>query len=931
MSLHPPVCGVSRNPLVALTPADMRPVEVGVTIASLTPEQTGVLICRVNGEWLLRESWESETRPGDVIEWYDIPRDNDTLRGVLQIAAIVAINTFFPGLTPFQLFVASFAASTALNLLLPPTSPERQQNPERTGDAFSANLSGNEARLDQPIWKVCGRREITPPFACQPYYEMRARPDGPDPNIDHDQYFYALYAVGVGEHQVIAKIANTPITRFADVLRATYLPAGTQPTEVLANVTTASEVSGQTLESGRYVGGFAACAPQRTVAALGIDIAAPRGLGKGSDPLTVQWRVEYRPINDFGQVLAPWQTLANESRTAYTATPQRWSYKYELSTGSPPLMATAQRVEVRVVRTDVQDTDAGALHELSWIGLRAYLAEPATLNAETAHFEVVMRASSQLSNLSSRDFRLLAKGYCRTWSPTTGWSTPLHTRNPAWWILDLATSSTWGINRPDSRVDLQSFYQLAQTCDQRQDRFDWVFDSALSAWDAMQLIARTARARVFRRNGVLSIARDELADTPVTAFTPRNCRPGMRVSEAHRTRKSPDAVVIEYQDHRTWEWTAIPVPCPGVASPTNPVRKRIEGITGAKHAEREGRYEAANLLYRTQRAQFVTEMQGLLPAYMSPVDFLADIEGYGNSGDVVDWNPGSLTATLSEIPRFGEQPLFITFIKSDGSVTDPIAVSPGASEREVVLASSPSLTFVTNDGESERTKYLVGQKDIAKILSIEDGGKAEDGAQLYRLTAVIDDERVHEADIDLLPGPGEIQDPVGDPDDSDEEEGGGGLLVVVRILDAEIYAITDSTADTNDLAVLVEFDNNGRLRIEVEASGATSSDYQTGEWNLYGLIEPSLAGLYEIRATMVYSYDWPDSSNAFTGTLNTWLQLNTTRSWEIRNTYTAPSDPRQAIRQVRFEIREASSGIVQDAGVIDMRTFFDAGLGGGGA
>jgi len=478
---RPPVSGVARNPFIGLRASEMQTVPLGITIASLAPEAKGVLMCRVNGEWLLRESWESETLYGDVIEWYDVPQDNDTLRGVLQIAAIVAINYFFPGLTPFQLFAASFAASTALNLLLPPTQQERN-SPQRTGDNFTASLSGNEARLDQPIWKICGRREINPPFACQPYYEYRARPDAVDANLDHDQYFYALYAVGVGNYDVIAKIANTPISRFGDVLVARYLPPGTAPTGVLANVTTATEVSGQILESGRFVGGFAACAAQRTCAAIGIDIAATRGLGNGGDPRTVSWRVDFRPINDFGQVLGPWQTLATESRTGYTATPQRWSYRYELSTGSPPLLATAQRVEVRVVRTDVQDTSAGALHELAWIGLRAYLAEPAPLNADTAHYEVVMRASSQLSNLSSRDLRLIVQGYCRTWTPGGGWDIEDAIRNPAWWMLDLATSPTWGINKPDERIDLQSFYELALLCDERQDRFDWVFDSATSAW-----------------------------------------------------------------------------------------------------------------------------------------------------------------------------------------------------------------------------------------------------------------------------------------------------------------------------------------------------------------------------------------------------------------------------------------------------------------
>ena len=929
MIARPPLSGVARNPFIGMKPGDMKHVAEGVPIASLAPQAYGVLMCRVNGEWLLRESWPSLTRNGDVIEWYDVPQDNDTLRGLLQIAAVIAINTFFPGLTPFQLFAASFAASTALNLLLPPTTPDPRATPRETGESFNASLNGNEARIDQPIPKICGRREFNPPFAGQPYYEYRPRPDAVDPDLDHDQYFYALYAVGVGNYDVIAKIANTPITRFGDVLRAAYLPPGTQPSQVLANVTTASEVSGQVLESGRYVGGFAACAAQRTCAAIGIDIAAPRGLGNGGDARTVEWRVEYRPINDFGQVLAPWTVLANESRTGYTATPQRWTYRYELSTGSPPLMATAQRVEVRVVRTDLQDTSAGALHELAWIGLRAYLAEEAPLNTDTAHFEVVMRATSQLSNLSNRDLRLIAKGYCRTWSPGGGWGAEIHTRNPAWWMLDLATSTTWGVNKSDDRIDLQSFYELALLCDERQDRFDWVFNSASSAWDALQLMARACRSRVFRRNGVLSIARDELADTPVTAFTPRNCKPGMAINETHRTRRTPDAVIVEYEDHRSGEWTPIVCPCPGVTTPTNPVRKRIEGIIGAKHAEREGLYEAANLLYRPRTVTFVTEMQGLLPAYMSPVDFIADTKGYGSSGDVVSYD--GVTMELSEPPDFTVGDLFITLIRQDGTVHPEIAVSPGVTPYEVVLAEEPDFTLSLDDGTVERTKFMIGPKDLVKIMAIEDGGVDDNGAQLYRLTAVIDDERVHQADVALLPGPGEIQDPVGDPDDSDEEEGGGGLLVVVRINDNQRYASTDSTVDINDLAVSVTFNNNGEIVFNVEAAGSSSSETLSGQWNLYGLIEPSLAGLYEIRATMLLSTDWPGSDNVFTGTMDTWLSLDTTRSWEIRNNYVGPSDPRQAIRQIRFEIRETSTGIVQDAGVIDMRTFFDAGLGGGGA
>lgn len=916
-----PVSGFAPVPLQQIKPTDMVPVPVGVPISSLAPKNAGILVCRVNGEWLLRESWESLTQPGDVIEWHDVPQDRDTLRGVLQIAVAIAGSSIggIPG------FLFALAASTAVNILLPPSVPEAIPRPQATGDAFSTSVVGNEARLDQPIWKICGQREVTPPYACQPYFEYRTRPgdSDADPDLDNDQYFLALFAVGIGNHDVVAKIGNTPITRFADVVRATYLPPGTLPTEVLANVTTAVEVSSATLESGRFVGGFAACAARRTCTAIGIDVSAVRGLGKTA-ALTVTWRVEYREINDFGQVLGAWTTLANETRTAFTATPQRWSEKYTLP--SPA------RVEVRVVRTDVQDTDPSALHEIAWIGLRAYLAEPARLNPDTAHFELVMRASSQLSQSASRDLRLICQAYCRTLAADLTWNAEVHTRNWVWWVLDLLTSSAWGMDKPDSRIDLQSFYDLALQADARQDRFDYVFDSTLNGWDAAQLIARAGRSRIFRRNGLISIARDEFVDAPVTAFTPRNCQPGISISERLRSRNAPDGIIVEYQDHRTNEWTEIPCPMPGVelSDMANPVHKRLEGIVGAKHAEREGLYEAADLAYRTRVASFTTEMQGMLPAYMSPVAVVPDQVGYAQSGDVVEYDSGSLVMGLSEVPDWDAGDLYITFIKDDGLLTDPQRVTPGPTPYDVTLSSAPSFTLVLDDGTRERPKFLLGpllgSRELVKVQNIADGGDA-DGAQLFAITGVIDDERVHLADNALLPGPGEIQDPVGLPDDSGGVDTGGGTLVVPRILDAECYDITDSTVGPATLRCSVTFGATGLLSFATLNSSLFLPPPPVGQWNLYGEIEPSLAALYEVRATELTSVDG-GSPITFTGTIGSWESLGTVRTWELETGYVDPSTDRTAIRILFFEIRETATGLVQDSATITLSTFIDAPTGG---
>src|SRR5258706_15529458 len=56
--LREPIVGFARSPLRGLRPADMRRVPAGVPVASLAPERhVGALMCRVNGEWLLRADW----------------------------------------------------------------------------------------------------------------------------------------------------------------------------------------------------------------------------------------------------------------------------------------------------------------------------------------------------------------------------------------------------------------------------------------------------------------------------------------------------------------------------------------------------------------------------------------------------------------------------------------------------------------------------------------------------------------------------------------------------------------------------------------------------------------------------------------------------------------------------------------------------------
>ncbi len=880
-----PVVAHADGPLAPPIP---RPAPVGEPIRSTQPNTCATFICRLNGQWLSREHWDWLIEPQDVIEWYEVPAGGNTLRSVLQIAVAIAAIYYPPLWTASKFWQAAAAVAIsvggnlAINALLP-LQGQGQGGDENAGSpTYSTNLSGNQARLYGPIRKVCGAHLIFPDFAAQPYFEFQ----------DNDQYYRALLAVGEGQHTLLrSMIDDTDLNRFADVLVARYLAPGVQPSDVRANVVSAPEVAGAELKSGRYIGGFAANGPRSTANRIGIDIVAPRGLSN----LSVQWRVERRAIDDFGSPIESWTTVATETQTANTNTAQRWSYQYTLP---------AARYEIRLVRLDAKNEDPGVAHEIQWVGLRAYLTQPAPLNPHTAHFEVVLRASEQLSSIAQRRIALLVIGHCRTWDPVTGWSAPAANRNPFWWLADLWSSPTWGEGRPDSRIDLATIRELALQADARQDRFDYVFDSTMDAWEAAQMIARAGRARTFRRGAVYTCARDQLATLPVTAFTARNCLPNsMSSRESLRSSESSDGVIIEYFDNRRWDWVEIEEPLPGVTEVTRPVIIRLPGVTGLQHARREARYEAAAMRYRTRSVSCVTEMQGMLPAYLQPVLWQPDMTGYGATGDVTAYADGDVR--LSEpVPAGATQ---VSLMRDDGSIWGPTAFTVLGPD-EIRLSTLPDFTVNATGGRRERTRFLIGAPaaapltaELVRVASIGDGG-ARDGVQYWRIDASIDDARVHSADVALLPGPSEIQDPIDTGATSGGGGGGGGGTIIISI-------------NNFDLMVAVVFGsfvltNTGVMR--VDGAGIPFETF-AGQWTAAAPLTVAEAEDYEVRVTVL-------NGSFETGPVGTWVSLGTTREW-------VPPVPSQV--QFLVEIREAASGIVQDSAIMRF-TSVDPGSGGGG-
>ena len=883
-------------------------VPPGPAIAELLPAELAaeVVVCRYCGQhsggqaiYVARADWQREVQAGDLVEFHVRPQGGDggsnPLRIILTIALIAVANIYgaqlagafgFTGTTAAAVGTAAITVvgSLAINALLPVASAQSAGAGPAASPSYNVALSGNAARLDGAIPVLYGYNRTFPDFAGQPYVDYD--------NDTSDQYYYALLALGHGDYTVPRiEIDDTPLSTFADV-DFNILEPGDVPTLVDPAVVTAPEVTGQELTPGRYVGAFAASGPRLSATHLGFDVVFG-GLGvinnDGSvSSKTVTVRFEARPIDDWGAATGDWVVLATVDITAASASAVRRSYQYALP--------AAGRYLARAVRTSAKDESRQVANTPQWAGLRAYIDAVAPLEPSVTHIEIRMRASEQLNGLSQRKIAVTSLRKLHTWAPGTGWSaSPVETRNPAWALADKMRSTVYGDCVPDSRIDLASLHALATTWDTRQDRCDVVFDSFTDRDTADQLLAGAGRARVIRPNGVRTMVRDEAADLPVTAYTSRMMRPGSWGARyGLPTSDSADGVILEYWSNRSWDWEAIECPAPGrtYTDPTHPdyddelpmmsrpVRQRVLGITGETHAKREGAYMAAKLVYRRRVTSWATELQGILPAYGSAVVLAPALPTWGQAGDVVSWVEGTRSMGVSEPLTWTPSVTHgISLVRDDGSLTAAITATAGADAYTLTLATDPDFDLVLDAADRERPRYVFGplatHRKIARMLAIEPAGVDDEGTPIINLTAVIEDDRVHEADEALLPEGEEVQDPINlDPIESEPGggggDGGGSTLLITTLTDRTVTDDVEAPANA-EFALL----NNGQARIATNNMG--TSVIGGSEWLVIAPTSTDDTGLFECR--------WTTTDGALTsGTVGSWLALSTTRAWAVTNT-----------------------------------------------
>jgi len=737
-------------------PADRNVFLGSGKIRDLAPKTDLPFVCVVAGQYVLRADWDREVQPGEVIAFVTVPQGgggggSQLLQTVAMIAiAIYAgpIATQLTGLTEGIGFAATklgvaLVGSALISSLTPkPSLPSNLQQAAIAAPSptYSLQAQGNYARLEQSIPVRYGRSQFFPDIGAPPYSTFQ----------NEDQFLHEVFVIGQGEYAVEAiKIEDTPIGNFSEVVYELVNP-GASVTLFETNIVSSPEVSGQELlepagSVTQWSVAVVAIASGSQCDQISVDVACPRGLFYAQDDgtlidSTVEWTVQARTIDNFGNATGSWTTIGTETLTENVTNALRRSYDYTV---------TAGRYEVRVGRTNAKDTSSRAGNDLNWIGLRARLTTAAINSTTCTLLAVKIRVTNNIAGNSARRVNVLATRKLPTWTPTGGWSANTSTRSIAWAFADIVRNTVYGAGKADARLALQDLYDLDQIFLTRGDYFDASFDNSLVIWEALQKVAGAGRAAAVMNWGIVTMVRDSQQTVPVALFSNRNIVKGsFQMTYLVETDESPDGIVAEYFDNQIWRPLRVTgMPSGGPSEPTKPQKVQFFGITGALHAQREALYMAEDNRRRRKPFSFDTEMEGLILRFGDMFGICHDLADWGQSGEVlaVELLSDDLTRlTVSELPVWTAATAhYISLVRKNGSVSGPYVATAGPDPYQIDIENQ-TIDFDINAGiDYERTRYCFGEVSYqaAKVTGIRPASKTR-----VTVYAVNEDDRVHDAD-----------------------------------------------------------------------------------------------------------------------------------------------------------------------------------------
>lgn len=308
----------------------------------------------------------------------------------------------------------------------------------------------------------------------------------------------------------------------------------------------------------------------------------------------------------------------------------------------------AGQYEVRVRCTHKDDTSTRTANKIQWVGITQIIYDDFRYPGK-ALLGLKALATDQLSGSDPQLTCLISRNLVWVWNPDTKAYEQKPAANPAWAAYDILhqcrkLTSVDGKDSfvvtgiPYENIDYDAFNAWADMCDANNIDFNYLYDSAMKLYDALQYPCRVGYGAIVLIGTKVSCIFDA-ASEPVQLFIVANIKKDSFSNEYQSTDDRANCIEVSFMNKdKNYERDVLAVYSDSYNesdTPQQPTQIELMGCTDVNQAYRYGAYKLRSNKYEIRTASFEAFADAIACQIGDVILVQEDIMDWGVGGRIV--------------------------------------------------------------------------------------------------------------------------------------------------------------------------------------------------------------------------------------------------------------------------------------------------------
>ena len=383
-----------------------------------------------------------------------------------------------------------------------------------------------------------------------------------------------------------------------------------------------------------------------TAQGLELTIGFPGGMyysndSGGNDSTSVTLEAQYKKVSDTN-----WKTFPLTDNGKISANTNDAFYRVYRLYDLP-----AAQYEVRMRCTKKDGTTIRYVNKTMWEGVTQVIYDDFQYPGK-ALLGLKALATDQLSGSDPNMTCYVTRSTIYAWNPTTAKYEAKPADNPAWAAYDILHQcekingeyEASGVEK--ECMDYYAFEAWANQCDKANIKFNYLYDSAMQLWDALNYPARVGHGCIVVMGTKFSCVYD-YASAPSQLFTVANIKKDSFKEEYQSAKERANAVEISYmnkdKDYERDVMTVFGEDYDADDTYSQPTQIELMGCTSAEQAYRYGQYRLRQNKYEIRTVSFDAYVDAIACTVGDVILVQEDLPEWGTGGRVVSVNGNVIT------------------------------------------------------------------------------------------------------------------------------------------------------------------------------------------------------------------------------------------------------------------------------------------------